>query len=163
MCFFNLLLPRLGKATSKSAKTTTMITGSNAFGEALPVHFQFQTAATTDEGQRMRNEMLAWMQNVRGKFGCEEERFWACTFGMNAKGGMDDDEFEKYIVNSIVPLYPNARDRKGIRVVLKADSGPGRTNPKLLASLRHMGFILYPGVPNTTAVSQETDHNYGPF
>jgi len=25
------------------------------------------------------------------------------------------------------------------------------------------GFILYPGVPNTTAVTQETDQSYGPF
>ena len=29
--------------------------------------------------------------------------------------------------------------------------------------LRGMGIYLYPGVPNTTAVTQETDQNYGPF
>ena len=29
--------------------------------------------------------------------------------------------------------------------------------------LRLSGFILFPGVPNTMAVSQETDQNYGPF
>ncbi len=47
--------------------------------------------------------------------------------------------------------------------MIKADSGPGRTCKELLAELRHMGFILFPGVPNTTAVTQETDRNYGPF
>ena len=26
-----------------------------------------------------------------------------------------------------------------------------------------LGFIVYPGVPNTTAVTQETDQSYGPF
>jgi hypothetical protein len=36
-------------------------------------------------------------------------------------------------------------------------------NINLLAELRASGFILFPGVPNTTAVSQETDQNYGPF
>ena len=36
-------------------------------------------------------------------------------------------------------------------------------NIDLLAELRMTGFILFPGVPNTTAVSQETDQNYGPF
>ena len=36
-------------------------------------------------------------------------------------------------------------------------------NIDLLADLRASGFILYPGVPNTTAVTQETDQNYGPF
>jgi co-chaperonin GroES (HSP10) len=36
-------------------------------------------------------------------------------------------------------------------------------NIDLLAELRASGFILFPGAPNTTAVSQETDQNYGPF
>ena len=47
--------------------------------------------------------------------------------------------------------------------MLKADSGPGRGALKLLTCLHHLGFYLYPGVPNTTAISQETDINYGPF
>ena len=51
----------------------------------------------------------------------------------------------------------------GKRVLIKVDSGPGRIQADLLARLRLLGFILYPGVPNTTAVSQETDRNYGPF
>ena len=33
----------------------------------------------------------------------------------------------------------------------------------LLARLRMKGIILYPGVPNTTSVSQETDRNYAQF
>jgi len=48
-------------------------------------------------------------------------------------------------------------------VVIKCDSGPGRLNAKLLAYLRFHGFLLFPGVPNTTAVTQETDQSYGPF
>jgi hypothetical protein len=39
--------PHAGKATSKSALTTTLITGSTAAGEALPLHLQFQTKAKT--------------------------------------------------------------------------------------------------------------------
>lgn len=62
-----------------------------------------------------------------------------------------------------MPLYPNALPTKGKWVLLKCDSGPGRLNLDLLAELRASGFILFPGVPNTTAVSQETDQNYGPF
>ena len=34
---------------------------------------------------------------------------------------------------------------------------------KLLSKLRLLGFILYPCVPNTTHVTQETDQCYGPF
>ncbi|KAL7547200.1 hypothetical protein ACHAWF_012800 [Thalassiosira exigua] len=93
--FFDPNLPNPGKDTSKSSKTTTIITGSTAAGEALPphVHFQFQTDAKTDEGQRYRNEMIEWMLNVRGKYGGDAVKSWPCTFGMNAKGGMDDAEF----------------------------------------------------------------------
>ena len=60
-------------------------------------------------------------------------------------------------------LFPDAAPVRGRWVVIKCDSGPGRLNPDLLAFLRFHGFILYPGVPNTTAVTQETDQSYGPF
>jgi hypothetical protein len=77
---------------------------------------------------------------------------------------MDNAEFEKYVKNNIIPLYPDALDVPGKRVVMsKVDSMPGRLNIELLDELRFLGFYLYPGVLNTTAVSQETDQNYGPF
>ena len=76
---------------------------------------------------------------------------------------MDDEEFAKYVVNSLCALYSDAEDKPGLRVMLKVDSGPGCLNAELLALLRLRGFYLYPGVPNTTAVSQETDRNYSPF
>ncbi len=44
----------LGRATLKSALTTTMISGSNSAGEPIPPHFQFQTAAQTDEAEAVR-------------------------------------------------------------------------------------------------------------
>ena len=44
---------------------------------------------------------------------------------MNEKGGMDDVEFDGYLSNSLVPLYPDAEDVKGKRVIFKIDSGPG--------------------------------------
>ncbi len=66
------------------------------------------------------------MRDVDGKFGHKVSTRFPCTFGMNAKGGMDDLEFEQYCMNSIVPLYPDARGVKGLRVMIKADSGLGR-------------------------------------
>jgi hypothetical protein len=82
---------------------------------------------------------------------------------VNEKGGMNDDEFVLYLWMAIMPLYPKAAPMRGRWVVLKCDSGPGHMNINLLAELRASGFILFPGVPNTTAVTQETDQNYGPF
>ncbi len=94
-----------------------MITGSTAAGKALPPHFQFQTAAQTAETERIRFECAGFMMPVRGTFGGDEERSWPITYGLNEKGGMDQDEFEKYIKNSILPLYPHASNQAGKRVL----------------------------------------------
>ena len=72
-------------------------------------------------------------------------------------------ELEKCIRNSTLPLFPDAADVDLQRVLLKVESGPGRMNLEMLASLRLQGFHLIPGAPNTTSMTQETDQNYGPF
>jgi len=51
-------LPYNGKRANKDSLTATLVCGSNAAGEALPPHFQFQTKATTDAGERLRNEVF---------------------------------------------------------------------------------------------------------
>ena len=33
----------------------------------------------------------------------------------------------------------------------------------MLARLNNLGFYFYPGLPNTTSISQETDQNHGMF
>ena len=90
-------------------------------------------------------------------------KYIGVSVGLNEKGGMDEAEFKKYFRNCILHLFPDALDLPGFRVMVKVDSGPGRLNINLLAELHLVGFYLYPGVPNTMAVTQETDRNYGPF
>ncbi len=63
----------------------------------------------------------------------------------------------------LFPLFPDAEDIMGKQVLLKVDSGPWHFNPTLLARLQLLGFILYPGCPNTTSVTQERDKNYRPI
>ena len=84
-------------------------------------------------------------------------------YGVNKKGGMDEEHFEKYVEKNVARLFPDAADIAGKRVIFKCDGGPGRMNVKLLAKLRARGIYLYPSVPNTTAVSQETDQSFGLF
>ena len=48
-------------------------------------------------------------------------------------------------------------------MIFKPDSGLGQLGAKLITRLCLISFVLYPGVPNTTVVSQETDRNYGSF
>ena len=88
---------------------------------------------------------------------------WPTTCSLNEKGGMDNDEFEENILHNIVCLYPDACDVQGNRVIIKVDSGTGHLNMNLIARLCNLGFYLYPSVPNLTAVTQETDQNYGTF
>jgi hypothetical protein len=160
---YNPRFPQLGRAVTNCGRSTTMITGSNAAGDPIPPHLQYQSKAKSTEQMKLDYDVAEYMPLVRGQFGCKEVCLWPVTFGSNEKGGMDNDEFEKYIMNSIVPLYPHARNRPGHRVMLKVDSGLGRMNLDLLAKLRRLGFILYPCVPNMTHVTQETDQLYGAF
>ncbi len=123
-----------------------MITGSNAYGEALPPHFQFtSTMAKTMEGMRAPNECYLYSKKVVGAFGLEGEKLWPATFGVNNKGGMDNDEFVLYLRTNIMPLYPNAALKKGQWMILKCNSRPGLMNIDLLAELRASGFICSQG------------------
>ena len=81
---------------------------------------------------RLRDELVKYYPNIHGKLGCEEVRIWPVFFGMNTKGGRHDHEFELYLLNAIFPLFPDAKDQKGKRVLLKVDSGPGRLNVQIL-------------------------------
>jgi hypothetical protein len=103
-----------------------MITGSNAAGEALPPHFQFMTAAQSDDNESIRNECLRNMLDIVRFFGHEEKQQMPVSLGMNAKGGMDNNEFFGYLQKSIMPLYPDSAPVNGKWVVLKCDSCPGQ-------------------------------------
>ena len=143
-----------------------MITGSTAAGEALPPHFQFQTSAKSDETQRIRIDVADLYKKVVMTLGTGKEHDLDCTFGLNMKGGMDQVEFEKYKMLSLIDRLGEIlgmTDLPRLRVMVKCDSGPGQLNVEFLARMNFLGFYLYPGVPNTTAVSQETDRNYGLF
>ena len=161
--WFDPRLPQVGITTAKTAYSTTTITGSNVYSEALPPHFQFTSSAQTDEGKMIMIECICYMKKVRGEFGMGMSASFGVTIGLNEKGGMDMEEFAKYLRNAIMPLYPNVAPEFGKWVFLKCDSGPGRLNLDLLADLQSDGYILFPEVPNSTTVMQETNQNYGPF
>ena len=113
VAFYDPHLPIASRSVTKSSLACMGIFGSNAVGECVPPHFQLPTSATAEEREKVHYEFLTHVLDTRGRFGCEEERSWPCTIGMNEKDGMSDDEFEKYIDNSIVPLYPDLADTPG--------------------------------------------------
>ncbi len=151
--FYSSNLPNLGRSTIKTNATTTMITDSIAAREPMLPHFQFSTMAQTDDTQGVNIRMSAFFPKDKGTSGTDSEKDWPVTVEMNLKGGMDEKEFRLYFLNSIVPLFPDAQDVKGKRVIMKVDSGPGRIESGFLAEARALGFIIYPEVPNTMAVT----------
>ncbi len=62
-------------------------------------------------------------------------------------------EFQQYFLNNIVTLFSDSNDVNGKRVMVKVDSRPGRLQEDFLAKARTLGFIVYPGVSNNTAVT----------
>jgi hypothetical protein len=161
--FDNPHLPVVGKVTSKEGATSTMITGISAAGKAIPPHFQFRMTAQHEDNMQCQMEAAAFFPNIHGKFGMDKPRYLGLSVGLNEKGGMVNEEFDNYIRNSILPLFPDACNMPGKRIMIKFVSSPGRLNVDLLAELKLMGWYMYPVVPNTTSVKQETNQNYGPF
>jgi hypothetical protein len=60
-------------------------------------------------------------------------------------------------------MYPNAADLVSCCVLYKIDDGPGRLAEGMVADCRAHGVYLFPGVQNTTYVTQETEKNYNLF
>jgi len=123
--FYTPNLPNLGRAAIKTSASPTMITGSNAAGEPILRHFQFSTTAQSEDTQRMNIRMSTFFPKIIGKFQTDCEKEWPVTVAMNMKGGMDEREFRSYFLNYIVPLFSDAQDVPGKRVIMKVESGPG--------------------------------------
>ena len=146
----------------------TFIGGSSALGQPLPPHFQCVSRAKADN-VRVNEDVFKHMRRVRATFGNIDSngecchKHWPITMGADAEGGMDGEEFKKHVQTNILKLHPDAADVPGKRVMIKVDGGPGRLNSQMLSMLRGRGFHLCSCVPNSTAVTQETDQNCGMF
>jgi hypothetical protein len=148
---------------NKTGCSVTFIGGSTSSGTPLPPHFQMRTGSDNPENYQINTECFLYAPAIMGKWGFGKMTPRGVTFACNKKGGMDAEELHKYLVQAILPLYPDAADLPGKRVLIKIDSGPGRMNEAMLVELRVKGFYLLPGLPNSTHVTQETDQNYGHF
>jgi hypothetical protein len=153
--FYDPNLSRTGNAQSKTSDQCTLIYGSNALGQPLPPHFQLKVNAKIQERIKIRLDVLEHIPKICSDYG-DGQKEYSGTFGANEKGGMNTPEFKKYVEN-IRHIFPDCANISGRRIMLKIDSGPGRSDKEFLAWCRARGIIVYPGVPNVTAVSQEME------
>jgi hypothetical protein len=106
--------------------------------------------------------LLSLLQAV-GKFRHNEPQEFPACAAVNNKGGTDARVLKNVLDHYMQELFPDACDDDDHCIIFKIDGGPGRMNMELLAELRCLGVYLFPGVQNTTHVTQETYQNYSLF
>ena len=123
----------------------------------------FSSKAEDPNNYSVNIEWCFGLPRVFAQFGHSSPQSFPASVTVNPKGGADSRVLAQLLMSYVERLYPDAKDEAGFRVLLKIDGGPGRLDLNSLADLRACGVYLFPGVHNTTHVSQETDQNYGLF
>ena len=117
-------LPKGFEATDKSGYSATFIGGSTVAGLPLPPYFQLKSTAREDN-KIIGTKFLKYLPKIVETYGCGKVVENDCTVNFNAKAGMDAVEFLKYLQTYAMPLYPDAKDTPGKRVLIIFDSGTG--------------------------------------
>jgi len=123
----------------------------------------FSSDAQEEQNYKARADWIAKMPIVKGQWGHSEDQEFDTLVHVNQKGGVDSYVLRSVLTKLVKTLYPDVCDTRGKIVCIKIDGGPGQMDVISLAELRSMGVYLFPGVQNTTQISQETDQNYGLF
>ena len=159
-------LPQPGQASNKSAQKNSLICGMTYAFEALVPGIILQSSA---EAPRIRTQLLKHMKHVRGQYGHEpvedpnDVKTFPVFISWSKDSSVTDAIFIEYILHLKTLCYPDAKDEPGYRVLMKADSGPGRMNKDFLAIARSHGFYFLPGLPNGTELGQEMDQAFAEF
>ncbi len=74
---------------------------------------------------------------------------------------MENDKFEWYITESMANFNPDIDHVIGKHITIREKIAHDFIVNNLMAQLRLLGFILYPGLTNTTTITQETDASNG--
>ena len=148
-------------------------------GEALSPFYIFDSTAQLAENFCVKMDWITGLPTVEGRFVCTSKETYDSFFAVRSRGSMEEQLFNQYIEDVIIPLYPNISKTaifierttgKLIQgpVILKIDAGPERivSSAEVLAKREEFferGLIIILGLPNATSVQQEMDALHGPF
>jgi hypothetical protein len=149
-------ITRSGTGYNKASMSSTLMCGTNAAGEPPPVHVMFSSNAQ-EENFVVDCHWVAVMPKIQGIFEHESINECCAQVIVNEKGGSDRRVLSQCLTDYQERLYPDADDVPGKRILCKINGGPGRLDEKALSEARTRSVYLFPGVQNTTAVTQETD------
>ena len=162
----NKHLPQPGQASNKSAQKNSIIAGMTYAFEVIPPGIILQSSAAAPH---IRTQLLRYMKHVRGQFGHpsvedpNDVKTFPVFISWSKDSSVTDAIFIEYILHIKTFCYPDAKDEPGYRVLMKADSGPGRMNKEFLAIARSHGFYFLSGLPNETELGQEMDQVFAEF
>ena len=126
---------RPGTAQNKAGLSSSLMCGSNAAGEAMPLHVMFSSKAE-EENMAVKLSWIDGLPSVSGMFGHDEVKTFPASVTVNEKGGTDARVLRQVLMHYVVTLFPDAADVDGKRILIKIDGGPGRLDVQSLAELR---------------------------
>jgi hypothetical protein len=154
-------VPEAGKASVTSDNVCTITMGIIG-NEPMPFLVIFPSKAKEDN-YKIKIKRIASFKPIVAQYGYESPQTWDCTFAVSPKGSMNGPILTEWVNEHVIECWPDLCDLPGYRVLLKADSGPGRTAADFLARAHIEGVKFFPGVPNGTEVGQEMDQLFGAF
>jgi hypothetical protein len=146
-----------GKPAQKTAKSLTLMLGIIGDEPTPPL------AIHLSQSGYIAPQNIASFHEIEAQYGLSTRRHFLPSFASSPKGGMNKNIFRNWMLTQVLPLWPDLADLPGRRVVLKADSGPGRMATEFLAETAVEGMYFFPGLPNATEIGQEMDQLFAAF
>jgi hypothetical protein len=126
--------------------------------EAMPPLVVFPSGSNT-----VNPLYTASFHEIEAQYGLTVPRHFLPAYAANLKGGVNKNIFRNWMITNVAPLWPDLANVTGKRVMLKADSGPGRMGTEFLAESAALGMYFFPGLPNATEIGQEMDQLFAAF
>jgi hypothetical protein len=149
-------------ASDNSDNVCTLVFGV-AGNEPLPPLVIFPTSAKNAENYKINPKSVGSFNQIGAKYVYPTTSFFDCTFAVSPKGSMTNDIFEKWICETVTECFPDINDIDRFRVMINADSGPGRHGTNFLGRSNVEGLQFFPGLPNGTECGQVMDQLFGAF
>jgi hypothetical protein len=80
---------RPGTAQNKTNLSSSLMCGSNAAGEEMPLHIMFSSDAEEAQNYAVNAAWIVALPRVTGKFGHDKEKSFPASVTTNEKGGTD--------------------------------------------------------------------------
>jgi hypothetical protein len=150
-----------GKAVDSTSACCTLVAGIIGF-EAMPPLFIFPSSSKASF-TKVQAKSISSFKQVIDRYDYLTPLAHDCTIAKSEKGSMTQPIFDEWMNERVIQCWPNMSDNNGKRVMLKADSGPGRHSASFTCWSKVEGLCYFPDLPQGTEVGQEMDQLFSAF